>query len=549
MREATGISVTSDVRRDLLASAAAFKTEAAVVWEYVANSLQYIERGISPKVQVTLKPRLMTIEVSDNGSGMDAKGLEHFFRMHGENLERLRGRPGRGKFGTGKSASFGIAKRLHVDTRRGGLRNVVELTREMIDASKGDEIPISWRVRNEETDLPNGTTVTIGEVVLERLNTSAVIEYIERHLQAYRTVSPEVAVNDHLCEYREPEVQEDYLFRPSQSQADVIGEVQLCINVAKAPLPEEDQGVAITSAPGSLVAVERAGVERKEFGSYLFGSVEVPRLEKNDSPLEAYDSSRSLALNPAHPVSSTLISFIGAKLEEVRAKLVARAREARKSEQTRRLAREADKIAEILNKDFETVRHRLQEIRAASASRGPASSPFGNSGEGGQETGEWVAGVELPGELFETNAGEEGRGRKGRKPPMITPSGYPSDSGSGSVDPAGGSSGRRRKPRGGFKVEYKNLGKDELRSVYDSSALTILINLDHPVVAAALGDGNVEDTGFKRLSYEVAFSEYAMALGYETAREDPDIPADDLLYEVRASLNRVSVAAASLYRS
>jgi len=84
--------------------------------------------------------------------------------------------------------------------------------------------------------------------------------------------------------------------------------------------------------------------------------------------------------------------------------------------------------------------------------------------------------------------------------------------------------------------------------VYDSSALTILINLDHLVVAAALGDGNVEDPGFKRLSYEVAFSEYAMALGYETAREDPDIPADDLLYEVRASLNRVSVAAASLYR-
>lgn len=53
--------------------------------------------------------------------------------------------------------------------------------------------------------------------------------------------------------------------------------------------------------------------------------------------------------------------------------------------------------------------------------------------------------------------------------------------------------------------------------------------------------------GFKRLSYEVAFSEYAMALGYETAREDPNIPPDDLLY-LGASLNRVSVAAAWLYR-
>ncbi len=548
MREVIGLRVTSDVRRDILASAAAFKTEAAVVWEYVANSLQYLDRGVSPKVQVTIKPRLRTIEVSDNGAGMDAQGLEHFFRMHAENLERLRGRPGRGKFGTGKSAAFGIAQRLVVDTRRAGLRNVVELTRDMINASKGDEIPLAWRVRNEETVLANGTTVTIGDILLERLNTSAVIEYIERHLQAYRTVSPEVAVNDHVCEYREPEVQEEYVFKPSQSQADVIGTVELCIRVAKAPLPDEEQGVAITSAPGSLVAVERAGVDRKEFGSYLLGSVEVPRLENNESPLEPYDSSRSLTLNPAHPVASVLISFVGAKLEEVRSQLVARAREARKSEQIRRLAREADKIAEILNKDFEMVRQRLHEIRAASSSRGPARSPFGNSGEGGDDEGEWVAGITQPGELSETTAGVEGRGRKGRKPPTITPSGYQSDSGTSSVDPAGGTNGRRRKPRGGFRVEYKNLGKDELRSVYDSSALTILINLDHLVVAAALGDGNVEDPGFKRLSYEVAFSEYAMALGYETAREDPDIPADDLLYEVRASLNRVSVAAASLYR-
>jgi hypothetical protein len=67
-------------------------------------------------------------------------------------------------------------------------------------------------------------------------------------------------------------------------------------------------------------------------------------------------------------------------------------------------------------------------------------------------------------------------------------------------------------------------------------------------VSAALGDGGVEETTFRRLSYEIAFSEYAMALGYEMAKQDPEIPADDLLYEVRSSLNRISVAAASLYR-
>ena len=53
---------------------------------------------------------------------------------------------------------------------------------------------------------------------------------------------------------------------------------------------------------------------------------------------------------------------------------------------------------------------------------------------------------------------------------------------------------------------------------------------------------------FRRLSYEIAFSEYSMALGYEMAQHDPDIPAYDLLYEIRATLNRVSTSAASLYR-
>lgn len=77
--------------------------------------------------------------------------------------------------------------------------------------------------------------------------------------------------------------------------------------------------------------------------------------------------------------------------------------------------------------------------------------------------------------------------------------------------------------------------------------MTILINLDHPVVEAALGDGSVEDPAFRRLSYEIAFAEYAIALAYEMAQVDPEIPADDLLYDVRASLNRIARAAVHLY--
>ena len=108
------LKVTSHVGRDLLASAASFKSEAAVVWEYVVNSLQYVDPGASPRVQVNIgTPAVQGISISDNGRGMTATDLQHFFRMHGENQSELAGPAGRGKFGTGKSAAFGIASTLN----------------------------------------------------------------------------------------------------------------------------------------------------------------------------------------------------------------------------------------------------------------------------------------------------------------------------------------------------------------------------------------------------------------------------------------------------
>jgi hypothetical protein len=545
---AKNLKVTSHVGRDLLNASQLFRSEAAAVWEYVVNSLQYVGRSVSPRVQVLVKPRLKTIQISDNGAGMDAEGLNHFFQMHAENLERKRGRTGRGKFGTGKSAAFGIGNRLRVETRKKGLLNVVELTRPMIDRSGGDEIPLDWLVQNRATSEADGTTILISEIFVATINTSALIEYIERHLQTFRTSDPQVAVNDHVCVYREPTFSETHTFTPSEQQATAIGDVSLHIKVAQAPLPDADQGVFVTSGVGNLVAIERAGVERKDFGSYLFGEIDVPSLDAVESPIAPYDSTRSLMLNPAHPVVAVLVGFIGASLEKVRSKLVAAAREARKNEEARRLAEEADRIAEILNRDFATVRDRLDEIRAASASRGPAPAAFGDTSSAGEGSDDWARGTAEPGDVRETDSGRRTGGAQGREPPSLSVSGLLNPDGRHAVDPVGGERARKTKPRGGFRVDFRPLGRDEPRSYYDSPILTILINLDHPVVAAALAGSSVEDIAFRRLAYEIAFSEYAMALGYEALRDDPDLPGGDLLYDVRASLNRVSQAAAQLYQ-
>src|SRR5664279_3306256 len=123
------IFVTSHVSRDLLQNAALFKTDKLVIWEYVANGLQYVDPGTNPTVYVRLDSKGHRIRISDNGRGMTLDGLKNFFVMHGENLDRKLGTPGRGRFGTGKSAAFGIADVLRVTSVRDSRRSVVELTR------------------------------------------------------------------------------------------------------------------------------------------------------------------------------------------------------------------------------------------------------------------------------------------------------------------------------------------------------------------------------------------------------------------------------------
>lgn len=543
VEETTDLLVRSHVGRGVLAQAAQFKTEASVVWEYVVNSLQYVDAGVQPRIEVTVKPSSITI--SDNASGMDFDGLTHFFTMNAENLERRAGRIGRGKWGTGKSAAFGIANVLTVDTVRNGLRNVVELTRSAIESSDGDAIRLDWQMRNEPVEGPNGTVISIGELLLARMDKAAIIDYIERNLAAFRGRNAVVAVNSHVCEYHAPPVRETYSFTPNEKQASVLGSIELTVHASRVPLKEWQQGVAVTAGSGNLVAIERGGIEAKEFGSYLFGEIDVPALETFDTKIQPFDSSRSLVLNPKHPVVAILVGFVGSKLEEVRQKLVGEERSAREQEEARRLARQAGDLAALLNDDFRTQMRRLREIRAATSRAGSAAANFGGAAGGDSETDLWIEGVDEPGVVDDNSGSRQGHG-KHRPAPDIPKRGHPDPAGTDVVSPAGGD-GQRKRPRGGFGVEFRNLGEDEDRSVYDSPAMTIIINKDHPVVAAALRREGIESISFRRLSYEIAFSEYAIALSYEMVNRDPAMPADDVLYDIRSTLKRITRAAAPLY--
>src|SRR5438093_9280788 len=137
------IYVKSYVARDLLQNAGLFKTDKLVVWEYVSNGLQYVNPGTNPVVRVQLDSKNKKIVIADNGRGMDWAGLQNFFVMHGENIDRKEGRPGRGRFGTGKSAAFGIGGLMRITTIRNGKRSTVELSRADIETIiSEDPIPL-----------------------------------------------------------------------------------------------------------------------------------------------------------------------------------------------------------------------------------------------------------------------------------------------------------------------------------------------------------------------------------------------------------------------
>ena len=539
------ISVVSDAARDLLQSAGMFKNEKLVVWEYVSNGLQYVDPGTRPRVEVVLDSRRKRIAVADNGRGMDLHGLGNFFVMHGENVDRQQGRPGRGLFGTGKSAAFGIADVLRVTSVRRGRRSRVELTRADVEASRSASGPVGSvpvRVLEAEvvSDQPNGTLVEIEGIHLPRLDVDAVHGYVERHLARWpRDV--EVVVNGHVCEYVEPSVRSEHHFGPSPDERKVLGDVELLVKVAKAPLPEELRGVSVF-ASGVWHETTLAGVERKELGDRLCGESDIPALDR-PHVLPAFDASRRQELNRSNPLVRVLIPFIGRSLEHVRSELVREARAERATQEARRLAEEARRIADVLNADCADWRAKIARVRAH---RGGGPDPGGAAGQGAEPGDDLLVGGDQPAMPDPAGTGGAPGGAVTAEPSSQDREARPDPEGEPIGRPAG--AGERPGRRGGgFSVEFAPLGRVERRARYVRDRRTILINLDHEQIRAARANRDVGDPVFRRLAYEVALTEYAFALAAELDERSYFGDTADALYEIRDTVDRVARRAAALY--
>ena len=279
--------------------------------------------------------------------------------------------------------------------------------------------------------------------------------------------------------------------------------------------------------------------------NYIIGEIDVPRLDDDNSPISPFDLSRSMRLNPSNELVGAIYAFIGQSVDQVRREMVDSERQRRQSEEAKRLADQAADIARFLNEDFDSFRDKISKIRVKSAGlvdRSDVPAP-GDSMDG------LVDGDEVPSVLTSPVGGvgangDNGAGGDTRR--ELKPELKAEESGklSGTSAPQ---SQRPAGRRGGFRVEFKAMGVEEARAIYQSEERVIYINLDHPQVSAAKGVGSIEDPTFRRLAYEVAFTEYAIAISSELGKRGEYSDWSDPIFEVRETVNRLARKGARLY--
>lgn len=541
------IVVKSHVGRDVIQTAGLFKNERAVVWEYVVNALQYIDPATNPVVRVTLEPRRKRITIADNGRGMDWVGLRDFFVMHGENVDRKSGKPGRGRFGTGKSAAFGIADLLRITTVRNGKLCKVELTRDdVLAVTTGEEIPVKIIERDTRINSANGTVIEIERIHLRSLDQVGIIHYIERHLSKWPK-NATVFVNNHECEVTEPPVSFERRFTPTADAKQALGNVELVVKVSKSPLDDDLRGVSIYSN-GVWHETTLAGSEGREMSQYIFGEIDVPKLDDDTSSPSPFDVSRSMELNPSNELVRTIYSFICQSVEQVRRELVDAERQRKATEEAKRLAKQAAEIAKVINEDFADFRDRVTKAKAKAAGAVDVSGPRDSSGT---DATDMLFGSQVPAEITSATGGpgsQGGGGGNGIEPRKLMPK--VEAAGTEAMHrgrPAGGI-GHHAKPRGGFQVRFDRMGVESDRAKYQRDERTIYVNLDHPQLSAAIGAGRDDDPIFRHLACEVAFCEYAIALTTELAQMEGYFnDAIDGVVDLRETLNRIARKGAHLY--
>jgi len=533
-----GFEMESNVARDVLSTASSFGSLPKVVAEYVTNSIDARMNGTPVTVTIT-KSRYggaTRLAISDNASGMNDEDLRRFFFMHAENEARRRGRRTRGRFGTGKAAAFGIGTSLQVETRQGGRQWRVRLAKdELLAAVSENRKPRpEVLVDGATTAKPNGTDIIIEGItrqIDERRIAGELRKRLGRQLDAHRVV----LFNTKIVTV-EPRSVREWVFRSDgHSVASVIGgDVQCHIKAAATTVDDAIRGVVVTANDFPVAQLEVAG----DYGGRVFGQCEVPALEADDTTPGPYTDARDLTLNEDNNTAGPLASWVRECSTTVTTELAAEERARRAAARDEALRNAASKMEAVLNRHYQGE---FRRTRSRAGDLGTQTNPvtLDADGEVVLPNPDGVSGYDLPSgepdpvgdprdsQPEQTDPSTE-RGERPREHDPL---------GEGRGDSATANEERpRRRRTGGFTIDWDNAGVEAGRSNYIESELTILINLDHPEIAAAYSAGDTSPL-FRMLVFEAAALEYCYATAYQQLDDDPSMDGSDTVQYVRRTID------------
>ncbi len=396
-------------------------------------------------------------------------------------------------------------------------------------------MPIESLLIDQDTDQVDGTTVVIDRLKLRRVKMESAKKFLRRSL-GVQLRNHDIIVEGEKLAYSQPEHERERRFdRPPELRI-ALGDCALSLKVAKTELEDEEQGVVIlsNSYPMEFYPLDKAGA----WSSRIFGEVDVPLLDSPDT-VPPFDNTRS-RLNRDNDRVASLLKWIDQRVQEIVGELEKETRAKLDKEVMKKLEQTAQELEDVLNEDFSAMMVDLESSPTV-AGVGPVESGVMDRSEGvatfiKDEHGDTAILVDRDGDVITLQP--HGDGGRATNPTSDEPDkGKISDGGQRSSEMA--ASGDKKKPRGGFKIEYVNEGADAFRAKFVREKMTIKVNMDYPELAIFK---NKEDPRFKALSGEIALSEYAVAsvnFKVEYGHVDVANTAYDALIEYRRSINRL----------
>lgn len=543
----TQLVLKSDVSNDLKQNADQIGSVAKALTEFVWNSVQYQPEGQAAEVVLTITRNrtggIGEIFIADNGRGMSVSDLQIFFTMHAENRDRLLGKVGRGRFGTGaKAAAMAVANEMLVDTVRDGKRSIATLRRDALKSGVS-EIPIPYVAT--DTDRPNGTRVALRHFRIKRFREDAARSYLQRALGT-ALITHRVIWNGEFLRYTEPSHRTEWILEPPEEYVPQVGNVQLCVRLSENWLSEQERGITISANDVVLECNFLGDHGTSPYAGRIFGSVDVPLLDQEDEEgRPAYTADRTMILNRENQRVNALLSWVSSAIGDIINALEAEEKAHQDRLRQEQLRKTARTIEEALNRRLQLALENME--RKVSLKMSASPSPLGVNVQESDLAATIGASIGMNGEqefvrndesklrwrdpqndekgdirIRENSRNLHGGGTGGDEDDTET-LGVRDSCGDKGAEVRDTMEGKRNKlqPKGRFQVIPKAMGQDAPRAYYAAAYMTIYVNTDHPQIAAA---GNEDTPEFKILLAECAASEFALALtAMRIENGDPEV--------------------------